>query len=40
MEQERKIENPEINPGTYGHLTFDKGGKKNIQWRKDRRFNK
>ena len=34
-----KIENPEINPHTYGHHFFDKGGK-NIQWRKHSVFNK
>jgi hypothetical protein len=39
VDQWNRIEDPEMNPHSYGQLIFDKGAK-TTQWKNDRIFNK
>jgi hypothetical protein len=39
VDEWNRVEDPEMNPHTCGHMIFDKGAK-TIQWKKDIIFNK
>ena len=39
VDQWKRTESPETNPGTYDHLLRQRRGEKNVQWRKESLYN-